>query len=65
MIPPTSRHGRGAPDRYDRRAVIYLSRILRFSLVMVLIVAFGVLVDRLAFGIIERRVLAKRGLAPP
>lgn len=40
-----------------------LSDVNQVCAVMALIVAFGVLVDRAAFGVIEARVLAKRGLA--
>ncbi len=40
-----------------------LNDVNQVCAVMVLIVAFGVIVDRAAFGVVERRVLAKRGLA--
>lgn len=40
-----------------------LNDVNQVCAVMVLIVGFGVLVDRLAFGVVEKRVLARRGLA--
>jgi NitT/TauT family transport system permease protein len=40
-----------------------LNDVNQVCAVMALIVVFGVLVDRLAFGSIERRVLARRGIA--
>lgn len=41
-----------------------LNDVNQVCAVMVLIVGFGVVVDRLAFGLLERRILSRRGIGP-